>query len=109
MGRQRRNRTVILLFTLILASCGEFIGFDELEPDLGDLPEFRSYLGEEDVAILNDSVSISQYASSRFEGGDAHPDLDWAGDAGIRIRGYTPPGWSRKKTSPFCLIRTGMK
>jgi len=85
MGHKNSGPALILTgIFLLFQSCGEFTGLGSPEkPDTGDLPEFRLYLPDEDLATLQDSVTFKRYAGCRYESG-------WdTGQAAIRVRGFT--------------------
>ncbi|OQY35521.1 MAG: hypothetical protein B6241_01055 [Spirochaetaceae bacterium 4572_59] len=88
MGYKYSGPALILLSLLLLASCGEFIGFDTLTPHMGDLSVLKIYLADDEVDILNDSMTVGGYASCSYKG-DAYGGLDKGGGAQIRMRGYT--------------------
>ncbi len=68
--------------SLILASCGEFVGFrTSTNQDIGNLSRFDIYIGEDELAVLYDSVTYSNYAVCRFDDGSMISNAD------IRIRG----------------------
>lgn len=76
--------SLILSLSLLLFSCGEFVGFaDNDDPDVGKVDKVKLHLGERDLETLYSSVSQDTYADCRVE------KEGWRGDGKIKVRGYT--------------------
>lgn len=94
MGHHPASSHLIILIisaVLLLASCGEFVGFQgPSEPDIGNLHRFDLFIGEDEINVLYDSMMNDTYAVCRFDDGSR------VSPGEIRMRGFTSRATPKK-------------
>lgn len=83
MRKILREVPLYLIFLLSLTSCGEFVGKDDDDPDVGGIEKVQIYMHQEELQRFYNSMAESFYTPCILE------KDKWRGDAGIKIRGNT--------------------